>query len=290
MTENFFDSVRSKCAGSVPELLRALSTVRDRVAGLADWRPSDWHLSDLRVSGAQAGQKAAEVRARAIGLGSSAKDWIEARDTPSRRTGALSIAAAVAIGGLVGGAVNAVETDLELERQSVVTELAAVQGGEGGGDPDPDAAEPVPAAEPAPDPAPEPAAEPQGPVPPVDDMAVTSPFGYRNNPMAPGALEFHTGTDFGAGTGTPVKAMLGGTVTEAGWHTTGGGGLRVVVDHGDGLQTTYNHLNSIDVSVGQAVDAGVVVGGIGSTGNSTGPHLHFEVLRHGNYEDPMGWL
>nr|WP_269437939.1 M23 family metallopeptidase [Arthrobacter sp. zg-Y179] len=121
-------------------------------------------------------------------------------------------------------------------------------------------------------------------------MVVTSPFGYRDNPLAPGALEFHTGTDFGAVTGTPVKSMLGGTVTEAGWHTTGGGGLRVVVDHGDGLQTTYNHLNSIDVSVGQAVDAGAVVGGIGSTGNSTGPHLHFEVLRHGNYEDPMGWL
>ncbi|KAD4060655.1 peptidoglycan DD-metalloendopeptidase family protein [Arthrobacter yangruifuii] len=121
-------------------------------------------------------------------------------------------------------------------------------------------------------------------------MVVTSPFGNRNNPLAPGSLEFHTGTDFGAVTGTPVKAMLGGTVTEAGWHTTGGGGLRVVIDHGDGVQTTYNHLSSIDVSVGQTVDAATVVGGVGSTGNSTGPHLHFEVLRHGDYEDPMGWL
>ncbi|MCC3289981.1 M23 family metallopeptidase [Arthrobacter sp. zg-Y1110] len=332
MTEHFLDSAHSKNSDSSSALLRAPANIRDRtLAGsptgeqAPERNPLDLRISaesvrarvkDLRTQAGtlrtraedlsgraarEAGARAKELGAHAKGLGERARNWIQENDAPNRRTGALSIAAAVAIGGLVTGTAESAEPDLRIERQVVVSELPTVHGGDGGdgtdgGAPAAEAPEPAPAAEPAaaepaPEPAPEPVAEPDpGPVPPVDDMVVTSPFGYRDNPLAPGALEFHTGTDFGAVTGTPVKAMLGGTVTEAGWHTTGGGGLRVVVDHGDGLQTTYNHLNSIDVSVGQAVDAGAVVGGVGSTGNSTGPHLHFEVLRHGDYEDPMGWL
>ncbi|MCQ1985827.1 M23 family metallopeptidase [Arthrobacter sp. zg-Y844] len=317
MTEHFLDSAHSKNSDSFPageqapkrnplDLRISAERVRARAkdlrtqAGTLRTRAED--LSGRAAK--EAGARAKELGAQAKVLGARTRNWIQENDAPNRRTGALSIAAAVAIGGLVTGTAGAVEPDLRIERQVVVSEVPTVHRTDGGdgtdgadaGAPAAEAPEPAPAAEPAAaepaaEPAPEPVAEPDpGPVPPVDDMVVTSPFGNRNNPLAPGALEFHTGTDFGAVTGTPVKAMLGGTVTEAGWHTTGGGGLRVVVDHGDGLQTTYNHLNSIDVSVGQAVDAGAVVGGVGSTGNSTGPHLHFEVLRHGDYEDPMGWL
>lgn len=232
-----------------------------------------------------------DIRIRAKAVRGRARVWLQDHDTPSRRTGALGMAAAIALSGVVAGAAATAEPELRLERQAVVSTLdtAAGQGAADGPADAPPAA--PPAAEAGEAPAPEPAepADP-GPVAPVDDMVVTSPFGDRINPLAPGYLEFHTGTDFGAVTGTPVKSMLGGTVVEAGWHTNGGGGLRVVVDHGDGVETTYNHLNSIDVSVGQELEAGAVVGGVGSTGNSTGPHLHFEVLRHGNYEDPMGWL
>ncbi|MCC9204072.1 M23 family metallopeptidase [Arthrobacter sp. zg-Y769] len=331
MTEHFLDSARSKKAPDSPAWLRALANARDWTVARVERRPSGepapdrkpldlrtsaeslrvhaenlrTHAGTLRARAAELGSRAGrDLGSRTRELGASTRNWIEEHDTPNRRGGALSVAAAVALGGLITGTSGSVDPDLQIERQVVVSEVAGAQGGDApdggsaddGGAPEPAASGPAPDAEPAAaetaaEPAPEPVPEPvQEPVSPVDDMVLTSPFGYRNNPLAPGALEFHTGTDFGAVTGTPVKAMLGGTVTEAGWHTTGGGGLRVVVDHGDGVQTTYNHLHSIDVSVGQPVDAGAVVGGIGSTGASTGPHLHFEVLRHGNYEDPMGWL
>jgi len=131
---------------------------------------------------------------------------------------------------------------------------------------------------------------PVKPAVPVDDLVITSPFGWRLNPMTGYGQEWHTGTDFRGGLGAEVRSARAGTVTEAGWHTTGGGGLRVVVDHGDGVQTTYNHLNDIRVEPGQPVEEGQAVGGVGSTGNSTGPHLHFEVLINGEYIDPMSWL
>nr|WP_231712786.1 M23 family metallopeptidase [Arthrobacter sp. zg-Y820] len=94
--------------------------------------------------------------------------------------------------------------------------------------------------------------------------------------------------DFGATTGTPVKSVLPGTVTYAEYHQYGG--LRIVVDHGDGTETTYNHLNEILVDVGQVVGAGEMIGTVGSTGNSTGPHLHFEMMRNGEYVDPAPLL
>lgn len=125
---------------------------------------------------------------------------------------------------------------------------------------------------------------------PLDQMIVASGFGYRANPLGGyGTSELHTGTDYSSACGTPVKAAGSGTVVEAGWHAYGGG-QRIVVDHGGGLKTTYNHLSVIGVSVGQAVGQGDQVGAVGTTGNSTGCHLHFEVMVNDVKVDPLGWL
>ncbi|HEX2863956.1 MAG TPA: M23 family metallopeptidase [Deinococcales bacterium] len=88
---------------------------------------------------------------------------------------------------------------------------------------------------------------------------------------------------------TPVLAAGAGTVVEAGWSPYGGGN-RIVVDHGNGLKTTYNHLGSIGAAVGQSVGQGQLIAGVGSTGASTGCHLHFEVLLNGQTVDPMGFI
>ncbi|WP_028280280.1 M23 family metallopeptidase [Arthrobacter sp. H5] len=124
---------------------------------------------------------------------------------------------------------------------------------------------------------------------PMDQLVKTSPFGYRVSPITGFGGEFHEGQDYSQSCGTPVKASAAGTVTFAGWHAFGGGN-RVVVDHGNGLETTYNHLSVIDVSVGQVVARGELVAKVGTTGASTGCHLHFEVLVDGQTVDPLGWL
>lgn len=124
---------------------------------------------------------------------------------------------------------------------------------------------------------------------PLDSMTPTSPFGYRVSPLGAGPGEFHRGQDFAAECGTAVKAAAGGTVTFAGWHPYGGG-YRVVVDHGNGLETTYNHLSSFSVTVGQKVDRGAPIALSGTTGASTGCHLHFEVMVNGDVVDPTAWL
>ncbi|WP_428985707.1 M23 family metallopeptidase [Sinomonas terricola] len=116
----------------------------------------------------------------------------------------------------------------------------------------------------------------------------SSPFGYRVSPIG-GAREFHRGQDFVAQCGSTVRASSAGTVTFAGWHPFGGG-TRVVIDHGNGLETTYNHLSSFSVSVGQKVGRGDAVALSGTTGASTGCHLHFEVMVNGEVVDPVGWL
>ncbi|MGW7277388.1 peptidoglycan DD-metalloendopeptidase family protein [Streptomyces sp. NPDC054844] len=120
---------------------------------------------------------------------------------------------------------------------------------------------------------------------------VTSPYGWRMHPTL-GVRKLHTGIDFGARSGTPVLAARDGTVTFAGWQT--GYGNRVEISHGtiDGKQivTTYNHQSAIRVSVGQKVQVGTPVGLVGSTGYSTGAHLHFEVKQNGEYVDPAPWL
>ncbi|MEU6478971.1 peptidoglycan DD-metalloendopeptidase family protein [Streptomyces sp. NPDC047017] len=138
-----------------------------------------------------------------------------------------------------------------------------------------------------------------GAVPPGQKMAmplrgnppVTSPFGMRMHPILH-VYKLHTGIDFGVPAGTPFLAALDGKVTSAGW--ANGYGNRVVISHGtiDGKQisTTYNHMSAISVSVGQQVKVGQQVGAVGSTGYSTGPHAHFEVMVNGQYVNPAPWL
>jgi murein DD-endopeptidase MepM/ murein hydrolase activator NlpD len=98
----------------------------------------------------------------------------------------------------------------------------------------------------------------------------------------------HAGVDIGVGYGTPIHAAAAGTVIHAGW--LGGYGNLVVVDHGDGLSTAYGHQQRIYVSPGQGVAQGDVLGEVGNTGYSFGPHLHFEVRVNGNAVDPLGYL
>ena len=117
--------------------------------------------------------------------------------------------------------------------------------------------------------------------------AVTSGFGPRLHPIL-GYYRMHTGWDMSADSGDPISAAASGTVILAGWF--GGYGNCVVVDHGGGVTTLYAHQTSVAVSYGDSVSAGDTVGYVGSTGLSTGPHLHFEVRIDGNLVDPSGYL
>jgi murein DD-endopeptidase MepM/ murein hydrolase activator NlpD len=112
---------------------------------------------------------------------------------------------------------------------------------------------------------------------------ITSPFGWRSNPFG-GAPEFHQGLDIAAPTGTTVTAAAGGTVIMAQWY--GGYGNYILIDHGGGYSTGYGHLSAIYVTTGQSVQRGQAIGAVGSTGQSTGPHLHFEVRIAGKPVDP----
>lgn len=116
---------------------------------------------------------------------------------------------------------------------------------------------------------------------------VTSPYGYRIHPIF-GYSRLHTGVDIGAGYGSPVVAGAKGVVAYVG--VMSGYGNVVVVDHGGGMATTYNHLSAFSVSSGQSVSRGQVVGSVGCTGYCTGPHLHFEVRINGSPVDPMPYL
>ena len=113
---------------------------------------------------------------------------------------------------------------------------------------------------------------------------ITSGFGMRRHPILRFA-RFHAGIDFGAAWGSPVVAAAEGQVVGAGW--SGGYGRQVRVAHGSGIVTTYSHMSGIAASPGEMVRQGQVVGYVGSTGLSTGPHLHFEVLMNGRAVDPM---
>lgn len=124
---------------------------------------------------------------------------------------------------------------------------------------------------------------------PLDQLQTTSPFGYRVNPITGAMGELHTGQDFAAGCGTPVYAAAGGTVSFAAWHA-GGGGNRVEIDHGNGLSTSYNHNSVVKVRQGQKVKRGDLVALSGTTGASTGCHVHFEVMVDKQTVDPMNWL
>jgi murein DD-endopeptidase MepM/ murein hydrolase activator NlpD len=112
---------------------------------------------------------------------------------------------------------------------------------------------------------------------------ITSGFGYRVHPIL-GYRRFHRGLDIGARHGTPILATTDGQVVRAGW----GGGYGNVVElrHSGGLATRYGHMSRIAVSGGQRVRQGQVIGYVGSTGLSTGPHLHYEMFRNGQLVDP----
>lgn len=122
---------------------------------------------------------------------------------------------------------------------------------------------------------------------PAPGQELSSPFGSRTDPIL-GTPAFHSGLDFRAATGTAVHATAAGKVVKAGWN--GGYGQMVEIDHGNGLSTRYGHLSDIQVSEGQTVALGAVIGRSGSTGRSTGPHLHYEVRRQGDAVDPLTFL
>jgi murein DD-endopeptidase MepM/ murein hydrolase activator NlpD len=123
---------------------------------------------------------------------------------------------------------------------------------------------------------------------PLEVLVPTSHFGLRTSPISGAAGEFHWGQDFAAACGTNVFAADAGVVRAVGWHPWGGGN-RVEIDHGNGLITTYNHLEGIGVKKGQSVQVGQLIAKVGTTGSSTGCHLHFETILNGKHTDPDNW-
>lgn len=118
---------------------------------------------------------------------------------------------------------------------------------------------------------------------PLPGASVSSEFGWRA-----WSGTFHTGIDLAASSGTPIYACAAGTVEYVGWY--GGGGQTVIVNHGSGVRTMYEHMSGYAVSQGQQVSAGQVVGYVGSTGNSTGPHLHLNVEINGTCVNPRAYI
>lgn len=115
-----------------------------------------------------------------------------------------------------------------------------------------------------------------------------SGFGGRRNPFGGSSYEYHEGQDIEAAFGTPVSAAANGKVIVAGWQN--GYGQVVYIDHGSGLTTRYGHLSKIDVVVGQSITRGEILGLVGSTGRSTGPHLHYEVRIDNEPVNPVAYL
>jgi murein DD-endopeptidase MepM/ murein hydrolase activator NlpD len=122
---------------------------------------------------------------------------------------------------------------------------------------------------------------------PVDDGIIKSKYGMRTDPFT-GKRKKHYGIDISAPRKTPVKAPANGKVIEVKNHYTAnvGYGKQILIDHGYGIKTRYAHLNSINVRVGQLVARNDTIGTVGDTGRSTGPHLHYEVIRQNNCENP----
>lgn len=122
---------------------------------------------------------------------------------------------------------------------------------------------------------------------PTTSYRITSSFGYRSSPTA-GASSYHQGIDIGASKGSPIYAAASGTVTSTGYNSVEGN--YVVVAHGSGVSTVYKHCSAIYVSSGQSVSQGQTIAAVGSTGISTGPHLHFGVIEDGSYVNPRNYV
>ena len=122
---------------------------------------------------------------------------------------------------------------------------------------------------------------------PLDGGWISSRYGARIDPIS-GKPAWHHGVDFSAGPGSDVKAVAGGVVTFAG--TSGAYGKMVEIEHGEGISTRYAHHDSVEVKPGDIVKKGQKIARLGSTGRSTGPHVHFEVLRNGRRFDPAEYL
>lgn len=122
---------------------------------------------------------------------------------------------------------------------------------------------------------------------PIEDAEMTSTFGNREDPLT-GRRAFHAGIDFGAEVGTPIHAAAGGRVVYAGFRSDFG--WMVEIEHGNGLTTRYAHASKLYVKPDTVVTPGELIAAVGTTGRSTGPHLHFEVLRHGEHADPRRYL
>jgi murein DD-endopeptidase MepM/ murein hydrolase activator NlpD len=121
----------------------------------------------------------------------------------------------------------------------------------------------------------------------VGEIDLSSTFGVRSDPFGRGPA-MHSGLDFRSTMGDPVHVTANGKVVAAGWH--GGYGNMVEVDHGNGFATRYGHMSKIEVKVGQYVKIGQTIGRVGSTGRSTGPHLHYETRIDGSAVDPQKFL
>lgn len=119
------------------------------------------------------------------------------------------------------------------------------------------------------------------------DGPITSEFGWRTHPIF-GTQRYHSGLDIGGDYGLPIVAAASGTVIHSGWIS--GYGYTVIIDHGGGITTLYGHNSSLSVDVGDVVSQGQTIALCGSTGNSTGPHCHFEVRENGEPVSPYGYL
>ena len=119
---------------------------------------------------------------------------------------------------------------------------------------------------------------------PLDGGYISSDFGSRANPFDGYSSDYHPGIDIAENYGAPVYASASGYVQRAGWY--GGYGKYIKISHDYGYATAYGHLSSIEISAGDYVSKGQIIGYVGSTGYSTGPHLHFEVLLYGEQVNP----
>ncbi|MET1754018.1 M23 family metallopeptidase [Novosphingobium sp. RD2P27] len=122
---------------------------------------------------------------------------------------------------------------------------------------------------------------------PLEGIKLTSSFGMRNHPVV-GGMRAHKGIDLAAPVGTPIYATADGLIGKASWF--GGYGLYVQIKHGNDLETRYGHMSRLNVAEGQQVRKGDVIGYVGSTGRSTGPHLHYEVRVDGQAVNPIPYM